>query len=104
MIGPVGTRHVEFIIESEQQLIEKGWVKSKVGTAPEHPIYLSQTEVKASWKQYGIPHHIASTIHAAMGHTLGKVATQVSVTVLLSRTCLALNLIFVGEKKITLQH
>ena len=54
-------------------------------------------------------HHIASTIHSAMGHTLTKLATQLGkenslwergmVVVLISRVHAAEDLIFVGNKK-----
>ena len=65
--------------------------------------------VKARRKQYALRHHIASTIHSAIGHSVSKVATELGpgkdiwekamVVVLISRVSRASDLIFVGDKR-----
>ena len=36
------------------------------------------SDVQAQRRQYGLKHHVTSTIHASMGDTLNKVALQIS--------------------------
>ena len=68
--------------------------------------------LKGQRKQYGLKHHVTSKVHACQGDTLHRVATEVSygnslyklwgkgqVVVLLSSTRLAIELIFVGDKR-----
>ena len=65
--------------------------------------------MKAKRRQYALKHHIASTIHSAIGHTVLKLATELGaennlweramVVVLISRVKKASDLIFVGDKK-----
>jgi predicted GIY-YIG superfamily endonuclease len=107
--APPGTKFVEFAIESQQQLIEKGWKEITVGPAPERQQTL-RNNTRGRRKQYGLRHRIAGTSHGAQGATVGVLVTQISLTkhiyrmwergqivVSLSRTNLAKNLIFVNE-------
>ena len=69
----------------------------------------------AQRKQYGLKHRVTATIHARMGDTLHKVAVEVvdsdnntqvwdkaQVVVMLSRTKMGQNSIFVGDKRKTI--
>jgi hypothetical protein len=72
--------------------------------------------IQAKRVQYGLKHRIGTTIHAAMGQDLPFVVTKVSdldpkfsiwdkeqIVVLLSRTNYCKNIIFIGNKKETIQ-
>jgi hypothetical protein len=63
--------------------------------------------------QYALKHHIASTVHSSIGHTVTQVATQLTaenciweramVVVLISRVRRAKDLIFVGDKEANIE-
>ena len=99
----------------ESDYINEGWIKEYVGTAPERNHRISSF-YQARRRQYGLKHHVTSTIHASMGDTLPKIATQISnrhshfklwdkaqVIVLMSRTRHVKDIIFVGDKEITIK-
>jgi hypothetical protein len=83
--------------------------------APERTQYLTGNN-QGKRKQYGLKHHVTSTIHAAMGDTLPSMATEISLScnsnfnmwdkgqmiVILSRTKYAKDTVFVGDKNDTL--
>jgi len=64
--------------------------------------------LKVRRKQYGLRVHVSSTIHSALGSSLGKIATELKsdgllweramVVVLISRVSMASDLIFVGDQ------
>ena len=73
--------------------------------------------MNAQRKQYGLKHHVTSTVHECQGDTLHRVAIEVSfcnclyklwdkgqVVVLLSRMRWAIHLTFVGDKKETMKY
>ena len=76
---------------------------------------MMRNKIKAQRRQYGLRLRVTSTIHAAMGDTLIKVAIEISntdeifklwdkaqVIVACSRTKIGKNTIFVGDKKSTI--
>ena len=82
--------------------------------APERTQYLTGNN-QGKRKQYGLKHHVTSTIHADMGDTLPSMATEISLCnsnfnmwdkgqmiEVLSRTKYAKDTIFVGDKNDTL--
>ena len=111
MVAPPGLKTFIFNnITDEEYYTSRGWKKQTIGVAREYDIPTSGS-LKGRRKQYGIKHHVTSTVHSCQGDTLHKVATEVShinrhyklwdkgqVVVLLSRTRLAKDLIFVGSK------
>ncbi len=116
LVAPPGIKVVEYdpnIHRSEY--IRDGWVEQYVGTSPERPQSLPR-HMRGLRRQYGLKHHVTSTVHACMGDTLNKVVTQVSMEdcqymlwdkgqaiVLLSRTKLGSNIIFVGNRHDTVK-
>ena len=93
--------------------IELGWELHKVGTTREKTF--SAGGFKARRRQYGLKHHVNSTVHASMGNTLSTIVTEISendsnyklwdkaqAIVLLSRTCVGSDIIFVGDKESTI--
>eukprot|EP00957_Ditylum_brightwellii_P161880 12324887-Ditylum_brightwellii.AAC.1 len=93
---------------------DKGFVEISVGLAPICKQYM-RGDIQAERRQYGLKHQVTSTIHAAMGDTLNRVAMKImrddnnfrlwdkaQVIVALTRTKLACSLIFVGDKNDTL--
>ena len=115
LLAPGGIQDVQYDETTLlQTYIEQGWKKVRIGTAPERTRRIS-TDTQAQRKQYGIKHHVTSTIHASMGDTLNKVALQISckdphfklwdraqVIVATSRTKLGKDTIFVGNKQDTI--
>ena len=113
VVAPNGTKTVpEGYLNADDLITEHGWKARKIGAAPERPESIRKTGIQAKRKQYGLRHRIASTIHAAQGQDLPKIATQVSLSepeymlwekeqgvVLLSRTHRAADMIFVNENE-----
>jgi predicted GIY-YIG superfamily endonuclease len=101
-------------LPTNEQLLASGWAKIRIGTAPEFPQTLPSLRVRAKRRQYGLRHHVSSTIHSCQGATLQTLATQISLhddyrlwekgqgVVLISRTQGIEGLIFVGDKSQTL--
>ena len=94
--------------------LNQGFKEVTIGIAPEQ-IHSIGRNLQAQRKQYGLKHRVTSTIHAAMGDTLSRVAIEISrndssfklwdcaqAIVTLSRTKLGKNLIFVGSKNETI--
>jgi len=114
MVAPPGVKVVEFdATKSRQDYIRDGWVMKSVGVSPERS-HAAQMNMRGQRRQYGLKHHVTSTVHASMGDTLHKIVTEVSTEgndfrlwdkaqaiVLLSSTRLGSNIIFVGNKNDT---
>lgn len=116
LVSPPGIKDAKYDPhKSEQCYLDEGWTKFKVGVCREvtHSV---EGNIKAQRKQYGLKPNVTSTVHASMGDTLHKVATEVSledshymlwdkaqVIVLLSRTRRGKDLIFVGNKRSTIK-
>ena len=112
---PPGVKDIDFDqFRSKQSYIDDGFVEISVGVAPERTKYVGN-DIQATRKQYGLKHHVSSTIHQAMGDTLTSVATEISIhdpnfmmwddgqmVVITSRTRYARQTIFVGDKNETL--
>ena len=115
MVAPPGIKVVEFDErKTTEEYISEGWLKKLVGTSPDRT-YSVQMNMRGQRRQYGLKHHVTSTVHATMGDTLHKIVTTVSTEeceyqlwdkaqaiVLLSRTKVASNIIFVGDKMDTI--
>jgi hypothetical protein len=115
LVAPPGVKDITWDRDAtKQHYLDLGFVEQKVGLAPERTQFLSG-DLQAQRRQYGLKHRVTSTIHAAMGDTLTKVAIEISkddpsfqlwdkaqVVVALSRTKYARNLIFVGSKRSTI--
>ena len=113
--SPIGLKEVVFDPNlTKEEYLQRGFVEITVGTAPDRTQYLTGNK-QGKRKQYGLKHHVTSTIHAAMGDTLSTMATEISLShtnfkmwdkgqmvVILSRTKKAQDSIFVGDKHDTL--
>lgn len=107
--APPGTKTASFAELTSEELLRLGWTKVSVGVAPEYTSTLYQQGMKAKRKQYGLKHHIASTVHCSIGHTMTKIATSLNaktgiweramVVVLISRVKKATDIIFVGSPR-----
>ena len=115
MVAPPGIKVVEFDeTKVKHQYITDGWIEKLVGMCPEFT-HTVKMHMRGQRKQYGLRHHLTSTVHASMGDTLHKIVTEISseendfrlwdkaqAVVLLSRTKLGSDIIFVGNKMETI--
>lgn len=115
LIAPPGTKEIEYDdTKSKQSYLDIGFVEQQIGVTKEYTQSLSNN-LQGRRKQYGLKPYVSLTIHSAMGDTLQYMATQISVNdpnfnlwdkgqlvVILSRTKLAKNSIFVGPINDTL--
>ena len=115
LVAPPGMTDVEFDnAATKASYIALGFIEVKIGVAPERTQSI-KGNIQAQRKQYGLKHRVTGTIHAAMGDTLLSMATEISkndanyrlwdkgqLVVILSRTKLAKNTIFVGDKDDTI--
>ena len=116
LLAPPGCKEVKYIDgATKQSYFEKGFIESSINCQPREKIVNLPNHMQAQRKQYGIQHNVSGTIHSAMGDTLPSLATSLSTTdsnysmwdkgqllVILSRTKLAKDTIFVGNKENTL--
>ena len=114
--APVGCRSVGHPPGTAKDVyLQDGFVEISIGICPDRTHSMSYN-MQAKRKQYGLKHHVTSTIHAAMGDTLYSMATEISskndkfkmwdkgqMIVILSRTHIAMQSIFVGDKRETLR-
>ena len=115
MVAPTGVKFIEYDDQKRMsEYIEEGWVEHLVGIAPERS-HCVGNNMRGQRRQYGLKHHVTSTVHACMGDTLKKIVTEISneknefnlwdkaqAVVLLSRTRLGSDIIFVGDKHNTI--
>jgi predicted GIY-YIG superfamily endonuclease len=107
IVAPAGTKSID--TTNPPTASTPGWSLTTVGVAPMNSLNLWRHGVKARRKQYGLRHHIASTIHSSIGHSVHKIATELApgkdlwekamVVVLISRVSEASDLIFVGDRQ-----
>ena len=115
LIAPPGLQDVVYDPnKTKNEYITDGWKTEKIGVAPSRIIKIDRN-YQAERRQYGLKHHITSTIHVSMGDTLKKVAMEISdqngsfklwdmaqVIVACSRTKTGKDTIFVGDKRSTI--
>jgi predicted GIY-YIG superfamily endonuclease len=110
-VAPTGLKYLDFVVTTKDDLVRRGWVRTMLDAAPSYERSVQGYGLKAKRRQYGIKHHIVSTIHSAIGLTIGKLATELSskrkgynlwergqLVVLMSRTRRLSDIIFVGDK------
>ena len=78
MVAPPGIKVVEFDeTKVKDQYIADGWIEKQVGMCPEFT-HTVKMHMRGQRKQYGLSHHLTSTVHACMGDTLHKIVTEIS--------------------------
>ena len=116
LLAPPGLKEIIFDEQkSKEEYVNDGFKEVKVGVCPQSYTQSIANYTQTKRKQYGLKHYVSATIHAAMGDTLVKMATSISTTdnnfslwdkgqlvVILSRTKVGKNSIFVGQKDETL--
>ena len=93
--------------------LERGWKLHSVGTTRDKTF--NTGDFKARRHQYELKQHVSSTVHASMDDTLSTILKEISendsnyklwdkaqAIVLLSRTCVGSDIIFVGSKQSTI--
>ena len=115
-VGRPGQREIVYDRSwTPEDMVRMGYKKAYAFLVPQRIIYCGRY-VQCYRIQYCVKPRYTSTIHAAMGETLNRVAMQVNlntrdfklwdkaqVIVALSRTKLGKNIIFVGDKSATLK-
>ena len=110
--APPGVRSGPAEFQTKQQLLDSGWTRVRLVTAPDRKQTYTRLGVRAKRKQYGIRPFISATIHCVQGATLYALATSIEVhksdfrlwekalwLVLISRTRRMSDVIFVGDKQ-----
>ena len=115
LLAPPGCKDISFDQNTtKESLLARGFVETTIACAP-HKICILPNNLQGVRKQFGLQHYIAGTIHSIMGDTLPSIATTISdkdrnfsvwdkgqLLVIISRTKLAEDTIFVGDKESTL--
>ena len=114
--APPGVRSAPEDFLTRDQLLQSGWTRVRLATAPERKQTYVRFGVRAKRKQYGIRPFISATIHCVQGATLYALATSIEVhkrdlrlwekaqwLVLISRTRQLKHVIFVGDKQKNLE-
>jgi predicted GIY-YIG superfamily endonuclease len=113
--APPGVRVAPEGFLTREELVELGWTRVRVTTAPDRKQTYVRYGVRAKRKQYGLRPFISATIHCVQGATLFALATSIEIhkrdhrlwekaqwLVLISRTRRLKDVIFVGDKQKTL--
>ena len=116
LLAPSGCKAMPDGIIEVDELLDHGWKPVMVGSVAVARVHTFSHGIRGRRLQYGFRHRIAATIHAVMGSDFNKLITSVSTTdsryrlwekeqvvVLLSRTFVARNTIFVGDKEDTIR-
>jgi predicted GIY-YIG superfamily endonuclease len=116
LLAPSGCKAMPDGIIEVDELLDHGWKPVMVGSVAVARVHTFSHGIRGRRLQYGFRHRIAATIHAVMGSDFNKLITSVStmdsryrlwekeqVVVLLSRTFVARNTIFVGDKEDTIR-
>ena len=112
LVAPPGCRYIPTETDLISDLQASGWEYMNVGSPPERT-YDVGSGVRARRFQYGLRHHIGTTIHSVMGQTLSALVTRVALAksskyslwlaaqavVLLSRTEKAKDTYFITKDK-----
>jgi predicted GIY-YIG superfamily endonuclease len=115
LLAPPGCKEVMYENgRTKESYLEMGYIETSIECAP-YKICTLPNNLQGVRKQYGLQHYVAGTIHSAMGDTLPSIATTFSLIdrnysvwdkgqllVIISRTKLARDTIFVGDKESTL--
>ena len=115
LLAPSGCKDISFDKNTtKESLLARGFAETTIGCAP-HKICILANTLQGVRKQFGIQHYIADTMHSIMGDTLSSITTTISdkdknfsiwdkgqLLVIISRTKLAEDTIFVGDKESTL--
>ncbi|MHA7927462.1 MAG: GIY-YIG nuclease family protein [Marinobacter sp.] len=104
--APPGVDRIPDRSQSLADLLAKGWTPIRIGKQPNRKYSIRNHNIVAYREQYGLRHHVASTIHSLMGSTVSKLVTRINmgdiweaaqVIVLLSRVRHARDLFFIGD-------
>ena len=115
LLAPPGCKEVMYENgRAKESYLEMGYIETSIECTP-YKICTLPNNLQGVRKQYGLQHYVAGTIHSAMGDTLPSIATTFSLIdrnfsvwdkgqllVIISRTKLAKDTIFVGDKESTL--
>ena len=110
LVAPPGNKYIPDENDTEEVLLALGWKYKAVGVPPGDRVQFIKRGIRAKRRQYGLRHHVGSTIHAAMGATLKSLVTKIlkgrksnyslwlksQVVVLLSRTRFAKETVFLS--------
>jgi hypothetical protein len=109
--APPSCDEVAPIPVTEEELTSLGWEKIIVGKHPDYKHHLKLNGLSGIREQYALRHKIALTIHSIMGSTVPSIVIEISlangkqlweaaqVVVLLSRTCHAKDIYFIGTTR-----
>ena len=114
LAAPTGLHDIEYNENKrKEEYFASGFSEVEIGLAPNRTQSVNRYK-QAQRTQYGLRHRVTSTIHAAMGDTLSKVAIQITdsmfelwdkaqVIVFLTRTKVGKNVILVRNKEETIE-
>ena len=77
LVAPPGSRFIPDETVTEQQLIAMGWTERSVACPRTSTVHNAAGSVRGRRHQYGLRHHVGSTIHGIMGQTLASMVTRV---------------------------
>ena len=77
IVAPPGCRFIPDERVSKQKLLADGWTKQMIGFPRRREVQNAAGSIRARRRQYGLRHHIGSTIHGIMGQTLQALITRI---------------------------
>ena len=109
LLSPPGSSYLPGASDTEESLKTLGWKEVAIGVAPPNVVTVGRTRARREL-HYGLQLYIGSTWHSTMGKTMASLATKVEcgkgpyslwdptqVVILLSRTSLPIQTIFVSK-------
>ena len=77
IVAPPGCRFIPDGSSTRQDLEAMGWVEKFVGCPSANQVQNTSGRMRARRRQYGLRHHVGSTIHGIMGQTLNCLITRI---------------------------
>jgi hypothetical protein len=78
LVAPPGSRFIPDSTVTQQELLGMGWKEQRVGAPANNKVNNTQGGTRSKRLQYGLRHHVGTTIHGVMGQTLQNLITRVS--------------------------
>ena len=77
LVAPPGSQYIPDKTVSEEVLWRLSWEQRLVGCPRTCSVHNAAGSVRGRRQQYGLRHHVGSTIHGIMGQTLASMVTCV---------------------------
>jgi len=77
IVAPAGSRYIPDDTVTKEELLHMGWVERSIGCPNRRNVSDTPASTRSKRLQYGLRHHVGSTLHGVMGQTLQGMLSRV---------------------------